>query len=335
MSATLTQNQSLLVDRFGRHHSYLRISVTDRCNLRCSYCMPNEGVAFMPREELLTYEEIIRVARVFVEAGVTKIRITGGEPLIRKDLPILLEQLNALDGLETLAMTTNAVRLKGFAEDIRKAGVSQLNISLDTFKPHRFLSISRRNHLDQVLDGIDKALYVGFPSIKINMVVIAGFNEDEMMDFIEFVRFNPINVRFIEYMPFKDNNWSTGGVVSYAEMRQRIEERYELVPVDSGQSAVAKDFMIPGHQGRVSFITSMTESFCDSCNRLRLTSDGNVKSCLFHPAEVQLRNHLRRGITDDNLKSLIHEAVMLKEEAHDPMEELVKLDNRPMITIGG
>lgn len=324
-----------LIDSFGRQHTYLRISVTDRCNLRCIYCMPHEGLEWRKKEKLLTYEEILRVARAFVTMGISKIRITGGEPLVRKNLEVLVEQLKGLPGLKTLAMTTNATLLADKAQKLKEAGISALNISLDTFRPDRFSAIARRDDLSAVLNGIQAALAVGFDSLKINTVVMKGINDDEILDFVDFAYDKPVNVRFIEYMPFKDNHWTSSGVVTYKEMLEVVKRRYELQPIETERSAVAKDFQMVGGKGTVSFITSMSESFCSTCNRLRLTSDGSVKSCLFFPAEINLRDALRKGVTDIELQNKILHAVLQKPEAHPPAEEIAADKNRAMIDIGG
>lgn len=325
----------MLADRFGRQQTYLRISVTDRCNLRCLYCMPEEGIDWKMKEELLSFEEIFRIARIFVDLGVTKIRITGGEPLLRKDLELLVERLASLPGLRILAMTTNAVLLRAKVGALRQAGLTALNISLDSLKRERFEQITRRDDYDNVLAGIDAALQLGFQPLKLNVVVMAGVNDDEIMDFIDFVKDRPINVRFIEYMPFKDNRWSTAAVVSFADMRQLIEERHQLTALKAETGAVAKDFSIDGHVGTVSFVTSMTDSFCGTCNRLRLTADGFIKSCLFYPGELNIRDELRAGATEETLAGLIRSAVLLKPAEHPPMEEILTSENRAMIEIGG
>lgn len=324
-----------LVDRHGRHHSYLRISVTDRCNLRCTYCMPPQGIDWTPRPDLMTDEEIVRLAGIFVGLGITKIRLTGGEPLSRRGIEGIAAQLSALPGLHTLAMTTNGISLDRRAQMLRDAGVNGLTISLDTLKRERFAEIAKRDQFQAVMAGIEAALQAGFAPLKINTVVMRGVNDDEILDFVDWAKDRPINVRFIEYMPFPDNHWSKGGLMPYAEMRARIEDRHELVPLVGDPSAVGKDFMLAGHQGTISFVTSMTVSFCGGCNRLRLTSDGNIKSCLFHPAERSLRDAMRDGAEDAELERLILGAVDAKPAAHPPMEELLTMKNRAMIEIGG
>lgn len=329
------QQANRLVDRFGREHTYLRISVTDRCNLRCTYCMPAEGIAWRARQELLSFEEIERIARVLVNMGITKIRLTGGEPMVRQNLDSLIEGLSGLDGLQTLAMTTNGVFLKNHAKRLKEAGLQALNISLDTLRRDRFLQVAQRDQLPEVLAGIESALENDFTPVKINAVIMKGVNDDEILDFITFIKDKPVNMRFIEYMPFRDNGWGQGDVFSYAEMKRVIESQYELLPIHTEQGAVAKDFSLVGHPGTVSFITSMTDSFCGTCNRLRLTADGQIKSCLFHAAEINLRDALRSGITDAELEALVTEAVLQKQEAHPPIEDLLSVKNRAMIEIGG
>ena len=324
-----------LIDRHGRRHTDLRVSVTDRCNLRCTYCMPPQGIDWTPRAEILTTDEIVRLGTIFVSLGITKIRLTGGEPLARRDLGTIAERLGALPGLKTLAMTTNGISLASRAQGLRDAGLNALTISLDTLKRARFLEITKRDQFQAVTDGIEAALKAGFTPLKINVVVMRGVNDDEILDFIAWAKDRPINVRFIEYMPFPDNHWSTGGLMPYAEMRALIERHYPLIPMVGAPTDVGKDFKLQGHQGTVSFVTSMTESFCGGCNRLRVTADGNIKSCLFHPAEKSLRDAMRAGEPDAEIERLILGAVDGKQAAHPPMEELMTMKNRNMIEIGG
>jgi GTP 3',8-cyclase len=324
-----------LVDSFGRQHTYLRISVTERCNLRCVYCMPATGITLRPREEILSFDEIERAARVCAGLGVRKIRLTGGEPLVRKNLPELVRRLAGIQGIDTVGMTTNGVLLKARIKELKQAGLHSVNISLDTLRPERFERIALRSHYDDVRAGIDAALEEGFTPLKLNMVVMGGVNDDELHDFVEMTREYPINVRFIEFMPFKANEWNTGKFLPFSAMRERIEQQYHLVPQDMQPAAVARDFGIPGFAGSVSFITSMSDHFCGGCNRLRLTADGSIKSCLFHHAEVNVRAPLRAGASDDVLEDMIRCAVILKPRQHPAMEELARLENRSMIEIGG
>ena len=324
-----------LTDRFSRQHNYLRISVTDRCNLRCVYCMPAEGLVWRERSEILSYEEIERLAKIFVAHGVDKIRITGGEPTVRRNLHSLIKQLRALPGLKTLLMSTNGVLLAQNAASYRAAGLDGLNISLDTLRPDRFATMTLRDNHAEVLAGIDAALAAGFASVKINVVVMQGINDDELVAFTEFAAKHPLEVRFIEFMPFDRNDWSASRIVPYAEMRRRIEAAFTLTPLDAGPNAVAKEFAIAGGVGRLGFVTSMTENFCSSCNRLRLTADGKMKNCLFSTTETDLREPLRAGATDAELTAIMQQCVLGKWAGHPPMEQLVELNNRSMIQIGG
>ncbi len=325
----------MLVDRFGRIQNYLRISVTDRCNLRCVYCMPEEGLAWKPREEILTYEEIVRLAQLMVNLGVTKIRLTGGEPTIRQDFEHLIEGLGQVSGLQSLYMTTNGLSLADHAQTYKSLGLTGVNISLDTLKPHRFLAITRRSGFDSVMKGIEVALSAGFNPVKLNVVVMAGVNDDEILDFVRFASDKPLNVRFIEWMPFQQTPWSPQGITSYRQMRETIETHYSLTPIPSERSAVAKDFAIKGFPGTVSFITSMTESFCGTCSRIRLTSDGNIKACLFEPVEIPLRDLLRNGASNEELARQIQKAIWLKPQGHPPPVDIPAEQNRAMVHIGG
>jgi len=326
---------NLLIDRFGRKHTYLRISVTDRCNLRCVYCMPAEGIKLKPKSELLNYEEIYRVASVFVKLGIEKIRITGGEPLVRHDLELLLGKISEIPGLKHIGMTTNAVLLAQKAEALKKAGLQSVNISLDSLQEEKFKEITLRDDFKRVLAGIDASEAVGFAPIKLNVVVMKGRNDHEVLDFVRYIKDRQINVRFIEYMPFKDNSWDLAAVHSYKDMKAQIETEFQLEPLAGLPSDVAKDFQIVGHQGKVSFITSMTDSFCSSCNRLRMTADGSIKSCLFYDAEINMKDKLRSDCSDADIEEMILYALANKPEEHPPMEELAMMSNRAMVEIGG
>jgi cyclic pyranopterin phosphate synthase len=297
--------------------------------------MPPEGIPLKKRSEILTLDEIARVARIFVDMGIRKIRITGGEPLVRKDVEHLMKELGAIPQLQTLAMTTNAVLLADKVETLKAAGLNALNISVDSLQPERFKQITLRDDHVRVMDAISKVLEAGFDSIKLNVVVMAGVNDDELLDFVHFVKDQNLNVRFIEYMPFKDNAWEASGVVSFADMRAEIEKEFVLDPIQNKPGDVAKDFSIRGHSGTVSFISSMTDSFCSTCNRLRITAEGGIKSCLFYAPEVNVRDVLRDGASDDDIKAMITHAVLGKPEAHPPMEELAAGENRAMVEIGG
>lgn len=325
-----------LIDGFGRVHNYLRIAVTDRCNLRCTYCMPPQGIQVKPRENILRFDEIVRIARVASEMGVTKLRLTGGEPLVRRGLPRLIHALAALPRVQSIAMTTNGVLLSRFARVLRTAGLGSVNMSLDSLRPDRFARITLRDHYDRVLDGLHAALEAGFIPMKVNTVVIRGFNDDELPDFVELTRANPIHVRFIEYMPFRDNRWARERLVSYDAMRETLGRHYDLRPVAPEDPAQpAREFQVPGYRGRVGIIASMTRPFCERCSRLRLTAEGALKSCLFHAPESELRDAMRAGITDGELADRIRAAVLEKPAGHAPLDELVAMDNRVMAEIGG
>ncbi|KAL2458249.1 Cyclic pyranopterin monophosphate synthase [Abeliophyllum distichum] len=326
----------MLVDSFGRQHTYLRISLTERCNLRCQYCMPAEGTELTPSKELLSTNEIVRLANLFVSSGVHKIRLTGGEPTIRKDIEEICLRLSNLNGLKTLAMTTNGIILERKLPSLKKCGLSLLNISLDTLVPAKFEFMSRRKGHERVMKAIDAAIELGYNPVKLNCVVMRGFNDDEICDFVELTREKPINVRFIEFMPFDGNVWNVKKLVPYSEMLDRVVKRFTgLQRIRDHPSETAKNFRIDGHQGTVSFITSMTEHFCAGCNRLRLLADGNFKVCLFGPSEVSLRDPLRHGVDDNELKEIIGAAVKRKKAAHAGMFDIAKTPNRPMIHIGG
>lgn len=323
-----------LIDRHGRPHNYLRISLTDRCNLRCTYCMP-EHMKFARPAHLLTTEEIIRLARLFVSMGIDKIRLTGGEPLLHTDVQKIISKISSLPGLRTLALTTNGLKLGAMAHDLKKNGLTTLTVSLDSLKEETFNAIARRARLQDVMHGIDAAFAAGFDPVKINTVVMAGINEEELLDFVDWGKDKPVDLRFIEYMPFPETGWMKTGLVSYATMRDRIAKAYEIDPITSEKSAVGKSFALKNHRASVSFVSSMTESFCGSCSRLRLTADGNIKACLFDPQEETLRDVMRAGGSDAGLKAVILKALDGKPMAHPPMEDLLAMGNRTMIAIGG
>ncbi|XP_012885075.1 PREDICTED: molybdenum cofactor biosynthesis protein 1 isoform X1 [Dipodomys ordii] len=326
---------AFLTDSFGRQHSYLRISLTEKCNLRCRYCMPEEGVPLTPRADLLTTEEILILARLFVKEGVDKIRLTGGEPLIRPDVVDIVARLHQLEGLRTIGVTTNGINLARLLPQLQKAGLGAINISLDTLVPAKFEFIVRRKGFHKVMEGIHKAIELGYNPVKVNCVVMRGVNEDELLDFVALAEGLPLDMRFIEYMPFDGNKWNFKKMVSYKEMLDTIQQRWpELETLPEEESSTAKAFKIPGFQGQVSFITSMSENFCGTCNRLRITADGNLKVCLFGNSEVSLRDHLRAGASEEELLSIIGAAVGRKKRQHAGMFNIAQMKNRPMILIG-
>ncbi|CAG8447792.1 164_t:CDS:10 [Funneliformis caledonium] len=329
---------NFLTDRFDRQHTYLRISITERCNLRCNYCMPAEGVDLTPVHNLLSTEEIIRISQLFVSQGVNKIRLTGGEPTVRKDIVELIGELGKLkpQGLQTIAMTSNGIALKRKLPKLVENGLNSLNVSMDTLDPYKFELISRRKGLDRVLETIDQGIALGIRPMKVNCVVIRGVNDQEVLDFVELTRNKPIDMRFIEYMPFDGNKWNKKKLIPYREMLDNIKIKYPDVRKLSNDSHdTSKAFNVPGYVGRFGFITSMTDHFCGTCNRLRITADGNLKVCLFGNAEVSLRDLLRENVPDQQLLEIIGSAVKNKRKQHAGMFELAETKNRPMILIGG
>uniref|UniRef100_A0A8C2A1H9 Molybdenum cofactor biosynthesis protein 1 n=1 Tax=Cyprinus carpio TaxID=7962 RepID=A0A8C2A1H9_CYPCA len=325
---------AFLMDSFGRRHNYLRMSLTEKCNLRCQYCMPQEGVTLTPRSQLLTAEELLMLARLFVREGVNKIRLTGGEPLIRPDVLPIIAELRKLEGLKTIAITTNGMNLTRLLPSLKKTGVDLLNISLDTLVPAKFEFIARRKGFHKVMEGIEKAIEMGYNPVKVNCVVMRGLNEDELIDFVSLTERKPLDVRFIEYMPFDGNRWNFKMMVSYQEMLDCIKQKWpNLEPVPGEEMDTAKAFRVPGFQGQLGFITSMSENFCGSCNRLRITADGNLKVCLFGNSEVSLRDFLRSGATEEELLHIIGAAVGRKKKQHAGMFNISQMKNRPMILI--
>lgn len=338
VSAPILPFSHFLTDTHGRQHDYLRISISERCNLRCQYCMPSEGVTLTPNTQLLSQDEIIKIAQIFVSEGVKKIRLTGGEPLVRSDVVEIVRRLKRISGLETLAMTTNGVTLARKLPALKEAGLDAINLSLDTLRAEKFQFISRRPKAghSKVLDAMEKSLVLGYNPLKVNCVVMRGLNDDEILDFIELTRDRPVDVRFIEYMPFDGNKWDTRKMVPYSEMLDIIRARYpDFCRVEDAPNDTSKGYKVPGYSGQVGFITSMSENFCGSCNRLRLTADGSLKVCLFGNTEISLRDCLRADHSDQELKQLIESAVKRKKARHAGVASLPNMKNRPMILIGG
>ena len=327
-----------LVDKFGRRINYLRISVTDRCNFRCTYCMPEEGVRLESRLNILTFEEITKIAQVAVANGVTNIRLTGGEPLVRRDLPKLVYSLSAIPGLSDLSLTTNASLLSKYAQTLADSGLKRVNISLDTVNPDTFHRITRFGALDDVWEGILAAENAGFNPIKINVVVMKGVNDQELLELAKITMNHPWQVRFIELMPFEHNSGQTGimGVgddlfFSVQEMKERLES-LRMVPIDKKSGGgPSRNFKIQGSLGTVGFISPIGDHFCSTCNRIRLTADGKLRPCLLNDTEVMLREPLRRN--EDILPYLVR-AVEAKPERHNLETSQLKL-NRKMSQIGG
>jgi cyclic pyranopterin phosphate synthase len=335
-SATATP----LVDGYGRVHRDLRISVTDRCNFRCTYCMPEEGMTWLPRDEVLTFEEFERIARVCVEHfGVDSIRLTGGEPTVRAHLPVLVAKLAALrtrDGRAVdVALTTNGATLRSSVDALVTAGLRRVNISLDTLRHDRFAELTRRDELDHVLDGIDAARESGLDPVKINAVVMRGLNDDEIVDLAAFGRDRGVIVRFIEWMPLDaDQHWQADAVVSQDEIVSMIDAVFPVEPVARGHEP-AERFIYRDGAGEIGVIPSVTRPFCGSCDRIRLTSDGQLRSCLFAVDEVDLRALVRGGADDDELASAIQRCVAGKWAGHMIGQVQFIRPRRSMSQIGG
>ena len=324
-----------LVDSFGRTVRDLRVSVTDRCNFRCTYCMPVEGMVWQPRDELLTYEELARVARVCVERfGIESIRITGGEPTVRAHLPVLIEKLAAL-GVD-VAMTTNGASLPLLAHDLRRAGLGRINISLDSLRPERFLAITRRDSLAQVLEGIDAAVDAGFDPVKVNCVLVRGVNDDEIVDLAAFGRRAGVEIRFIEFMPLDaQGDWRGDSVVPADEVLGVLDAEFGVEPVGGGGSEPAERYRYRDGRGTVGVIASVTRSFCSSCARVRLTADGQFRNCLFSVRETDLRAVIRGGGSDDDLAAAMAGDVARKWAGHSIGQVHFRRPARGMSQIGG
>ena len=323
-------------DRYGREINYLRISITDRCNLRCIYCMPPEGIQLINHDNILSYEEIIRLARLAHELGFTKFRITGGEPSVRKGLPDLVRKLVHLNENMDLSLTTNGVLLAKYADDLKAAGLHRINISLDTLVREKFQQISRFDLLDEVLSGIRRAVEVGFDPIKINVVVVKGINDNEVIDFVKMTKDQPLWVRFIELMPFSRNNWCDENFISADEIKRSIETRYKLTEVSRSYiSAPASDYLIEGYKGRIGFIAPFSKKFCDLCNRLRLTADGRLLPCLLSSIEIDIKTPMREGASDDELKVIFQKAIQTKPKGHTLCKDKFDKTRWDMSKVGG
>jgi len=325
-----------LSDSFQRPINYLRISVTDRCNLRCIYCMPVEGIRLIPHGDILTYEEIHTVAKAAGELGINKIRITGGEPLARSGLLKLIQMLAQIDAIDDISLTTNGVLLSHHAAELKSAGLRRVNVSLDTLKQDKFEFITRsKDSLGNVLEGIEAARSVGLNPVKINVVVMSGINDDELLDFATKTINNEWHVRFIELMPSAGASTLASQFVPVSEMRKRLELSGKLEPcLPRVGNGPAKYFRFPHANGTIGFITPVSEHFCFHCNRLRLTADGKLRPCLLADYEIDLKSPLRNGISSDGLKQLIEEAVANKPLRHRMAEGYTPKD-RPMTQVGG
>ena len=335
----MKNNKNILQDTFGRKHNYLRISLTELCNLRCTYCMPAEGIQLSPKSHIMTFDEVYKIAKTFVDNGVTKIRLTGGEPLVRKDVDIILKKLATLP--VELAISTNAVTVDQFIETFKSCGIQNINVSLDSLNTEKFKQITRRNNFEKVFKNIHLLIDESF-NVKLNVVLIKEFNDNEIIDFINLTKELPISVRFIEFMPFDGNKWDKEKMMSYAEIMSYVNSSYNkknVLRIDDAPNDTSKNYRIKDYKGSFAVISSVTNPFCDSCNRIRLTANGRLKNCLFSATESDLLTPLREG---KNIEPIIQKAIQSKYKIRGGMDTLKKLEepklhsrNRSMIAIGG
>ncbi len=337
MPALTEKNRPQLTDGMGRTIVNLRISVTDRCNFRCTYCMPADNVEFMDREKLLTFEEVTRVVQVVSKMGIYRLRLTGGEPLLRKSLPVLVEMLAGVEGIEDIAMTTNAFFLKQHARVLKDAGLKRLNISLDALDQDKFTEVNRRDCLTQVLEGIAEARRVGFNSIKINAVAVKSFSESEIIKLVDMGREQDLEIRFIEFMPLDaDKIWERDKVLFGHEIVDIINQKYPLVPIqDSLEIGPASEYNFVDGKGKIGIITAVSNPFCDYCNRIRMTADGKLRTCLFSTNEHNLKELIRGGASDEDIEKKIREALVIKEPGHKINLDDFERPTRAMHAIGG
>lgn len=323
-----------IIDNFGRPHTYLRISLTDRCNLRCFYCMPEEGIELIEKPNVMTLEEIIEMTRTFRDLGVHTVRLTGGEPLVRKNFGFLVEELAKL-GVK-LKLTTNGIVLDRYLDLFDKIGLRNINFSLDTLDKAKSVFITKRDYYDRIMQNLDKALEMDM-NIKLNMVLIKGVNDNEINDFIALTKNKNLTVKFIEFMPFKGNKWDWNKGVGREEILQTIESKFgHIEELQNPKHSTSSNFKVKGHKGSFGIVSTITNPFCDDCNRIRLTADGKMKNCLFATSETDLLTPMRNG---DQLDELIINAIKSKKHARDGMEVKMEAEhyeqNRSMISIGG
>ncbi len=316
-------------DSFGRTHDYLRISLTDKCNLRCRYCMPVDRKDFYSNDKLMSADEIFSIARMFTDHGVKKIRITGGEPLVRNEAPEIIRRLSTLP--VKLCMTTNGVLVHRYLDELKSAGIVSINVSLDSMRADRFKAMTSRDYFPQVMSNIRLLISEGF-HVKVNVVVLKNVNDDELIDFIKFTLTNPVHVRFIEFMPFAGNDWSKDKLFTYTEMLERIRLHFQFEKLEDKVHSTSKKYRIPSGAGTFAFITTMSTPFCGNCNRLRLTADGKMKNCLFSRGEADLLTPFRRG---EDIIPVIRQCVYKKAASMGGQTNPDKIENRSMIRIGG
>lgn len=326
-----------MLDTHNRDINYLRISITDRCNLRCRYCMPEDGIDKLEHGEILSFEEIVRLVRIAVEVGIRKIRFTGGEPLVRKNVDRLVACIHELPEIDDIAITTNGVLFAGMADDLKSAGLDRVNFSLDTLVADKFKYITRRDEFAEVKKAIFKALELGMEPVKINTVVIRGFNDNELLDFAQLAYSYPLHIRFIEFMPIGDLLfWEKDRIVTAEQIKEKIEQGYRLTPAKFIKgNGPAKYFNIKGGQGSIGFISPMSNHFCSECNRLRMTAEGKLRGCLYDKREIDLKTALHNNARDEELRQLIIKAVNLKPAEHHMDDGWGEDNQRKMYQIGG
>lgn len=331
-----------LTDSFNRVHDYLRISLTDKCNLNCIYCNPSDyKVVKLQQNQILSFDELLRLIKIFAgKLGIKKIRFTGGEPLVRKDVLSFLQEVYSVKlkyGFD-IGLTTNGTLLEDKLISLKNHGIDRLNISIDSLNPGKYKFITGKDNLNEVLRSIIKANQLGFNPLKLNVVVMKNINDDEILDFVDFIIDSSMNVRFIEFMPFGNNKWNKNDFISYNEIKNIIENKYQLSEITGTKNIVAKDFSIEGHLGTVSFISSISNHFCETCNRLRIDANGKMKLCLFSLGENELNF---KGLlndpkyNDDDISELIQKALLPKPKVHPDISELIKLEENNMLSIGG
>ncbi|EKD41522.1 MAG: hypothetical protein ACD_73C00675G0002 [uncultured bacterium] len=323
-----------LIDSYNRKLDYLRISLTDRCNFRCVYCMPPEGITLLPKNEVLSLEEIGRLAGIFISLGTKKIRLTGGEPLLRKNIVSLVRDLASVAGLEELGLTTNGFFLAPLAHELKANGLSSVNISIDSLNRLRFHHVTRTDSFEDVFAGFMASLEAGL-KVKVNVVAMNDLGEKEVESFVELAKKFPVELRFLEFMPLCGSAWQSEKRLSLSQLKQWVSSHCSLVPIPRGRN-VADTFQIEGHEGKIGFISSMSEPFCGDCSRLRLTSTGMLRLCLFSPLEMDLRTPLRQGALDEEIAALITRSVLQKPKGHEEYLEKTKYSELPKIrSVGG
>ena len=324
-------------DNNNRTINYLRLSLTDRCNLRCMYCMPDEGIDFIPHKEILSYEEMLHLVELAVQTGIRKVRLTGGEPLVRKGCLDFIDRLGRIEELDEITLTTNGVLLKEYAEGLKNCGICRINVSMDTLRRDRFRRITGRDFFDRVWDGIRETERLGFNPIKINIVAMKGINDDEIHDFARLTLEKPYHIRFIEFMPVGEKNgWSNGKFISIDEIKDRISSLGKLSPIlHNGMDGPAQRYMLQGAKGELGFIGALSNHFCEKCNRLRLTAEGHLRGCLFSDKETDLKTPLRNGHNDGDLLDLIRLTIKNKPKNHGIIEPEPRKCVRQMSSIGG